>query len=165
MTVPARPAQLDKLVQRFARIREPKRRYEQLLWYAKKLETFPAENKTAENKVPGCVSQVYVTANLEEGKVAFQGDSDAQITKGLLAMLIAGLNGLSPNEIVQLTPDFIKETQLDVSLTPSRANGFYNIFKNDAAKGAAAKQAKTVEAKTVEAKTFSLTAVKAWEEN
>jgi len=129
MSVSSRPAQLDKLVKRFARITEPKRRYEQLLWYAKKLKEFPPEGKTAENKVPGCVSQVYITADLEDGKVAYQGDSDAQITKGLLAMLITALDGLTPQEIVQLTPDFIKETQLDVSLTPSRANGFYNIFK------------------------------------
>ncbi|MEL6468541.1 MAG: SufE family protein [Cyanobacteria bacterium J06623_4] len=125
----SRPAQLDKLVKRFARINEPKRRYEQLLWYAKKLEALPSEHKKPENKVPGCVSRVYVTASLEDGKVSFQGDSDAQITKGLLAMLITALEGLSPEEVVQLTPDFIKETQLDVSLTPSRANGFYNIFK------------------------------------
>ena len=129
MTAPSRPAQLDKLVKRFARINEPKRRYEQLLWYAKKLEALPEADKTAENKVPGCVSQVYITAELADEKVKFQGDSDAQITKGLLAMLITALDGLSPSEIIQLTPDFIKETQLDVSLTPSRANGFYNIFK------------------------------------
>ena len=129
MTADSRPAQLDKLVKRFARITDPKRRYEQLLWYAKKLEPLPAEDKVPENKVPGCVSQVYVTAQMNDGKVSFQGDSDAQITKGLLAMLIIALEGLSPKEIAQLTPDFIKETQLDVSLTPSRANGFYNIFK------------------------------------
>ena len=129
MTASPRPAQLDKLVKRFARITEPKRRYEQLLWYAKKLDEFPAAEKTPENKVKGCVSQVYITAELEDGKVAYQGDSDAQITKGLLALLINALSGLTPKEIVQLTPDFIKETQLDVSLTPSRANGFYNIFK------------------------------------
>lgn len=129
MTASSRPAQLDKLVKRFARIDDPKRRYAQLLWYAKKLEAFPEEGKTSENKVPGCVSQVYITAHLDDGKVAFEGDSDAQITKGLLAMLIEALGGLTPIEIVQLTPDFIKETQLDISLTPSRANGFYNIFK------------------------------------
>lgn len=129
MSTAARPAQLDKLVKRFARINDPKRRYEQLLWYAKKLDALPAEEKTTENKVPGCVSQVYITASLDQDKVHFQGDSDAQITKGLLAMLIIALDGLSPTEIVKLSPEFIKETQLDVSLTPSRANGFYNIFK------------------------------------
>lgn len=129
MTAAARPAQLDKLVQRFAKISEPKRRYEQLLWYAKKLEAFPPEGKVPENKVQGCVSQVYITAKMQDQQVSFQGDSDAQLTKGLLAFLINGLNGLAPEDIIQLSPDFIKETQLDVSLTPSRANGFYNIFK------------------------------------
>jgi cysteine desulfuration protein SufE len=50
--------------------------------------------------------------------------------------LIRGMNGLTPQEVVELSPDFIKETQLDVSLTPSRANGFYNIFKMMQAKAA-----------------------------
>ncbi|NEZ62723.1 SufE family protein [Leptolyngbyaceae cyanobacterium CCMR0082] len=126
----ARPPALDKIVKRFQRIQDPRRRYEQLLWYAKRLEGFPEDAKTPENKVKGCVSQVYILANTdEEGNVCFQGDSDAQITKGLVALLIEGLKGIPPHDIVQLEPDFIKETQLDVSLTPSRANGFYNIFK------------------------------------
>ena len=126
----ARPPALDKIVKRFQRIQDPRRRYEQLLWYAKRLESFPEVAKTPENKVKGCVSQVYIIADTDdEGHVSFQGDSDAQITKGLVALLIEGLKGLPAQDIVQLQPDFIKETQLDVSLTPSRANGFYNIFK------------------------------------
>lgn len=93
--------------------------------------------------MPGCVSQVYVTADLiDDGTVAFKADSDAQITKGLVALLIQALNGLKPAEIMALSPDFIKETQLDVSLTPSRANGFFNIFKM------MQKQALTLAAKT-----------------
>ena len=126
----ARPPALDKIVKRFQRIQDPRRRYEQLLWYAKRLEGFPEEAKTLENKVKGCVSQVYITASTDEdGNVNFQGDSDAQITKGLVALLIEGLKGVPPQTVTQLEPDFIKEAQLDVSLTPSRANGFYNIFK------------------------------------
>lgn len=125
----SRPASIDKIVKRFQRASDPKRRYEQLLWFAKKLDTFPESARIPENKVAGCVSQVYVTATLEEGKVHYLADSDAQITKGLVALLIRGLNGLTPDEIVNLSPEFIQETQLDVSLTPSRANGFYNIFK------------------------------------
>lgn len=132
----ARPASIEKLVQRFQKAADPKRRYEQLLWLAKKLEAFPEAAKTEENKVKGCVSQVYIIADLEDGKMHYLGESDAQITKGLVAFLIRGLNGLPPEDVVNLSPDFIKETQLDVSLTPSRANGFYNIFKMMQAKAA-----------------------------
>ncbi|MFM6283088.1 MAG: SufE family protein [Dolichospermum sp.] len=128
-TINSLPPALKTLVERFQRATEPTRRYEQLIWYAQKLQEFPEIDKLPENKVPGCVSQVYVTASLVDDKVIFQGDSDSQLTKGLLAFLIAGLNGSTPTEIVQLTPDFIQETGLNVSLTPSRANGFYNIFK------------------------------------
>jgi len=123
------PPNLDKIVERFKRHSDPKKRYEQLLWYAKKLESMPEEAKIPENKVQGCVSQVFITANLKDGKVWYQGDSDAQLVKGLVALLIQGLNGLSPHEIMQVSPDFIEETGLNVSLTPSRANGFYNILQ------------------------------------
>ncbi|MBD0346063.1 MAG: SufE family protein [Coleofasciculus sp. Co-bin14] len=123
------PDSLAKIVERFKRRTNPKQRYEQLLWYAKRLSEMPDADKTSENKVPGCASQVFITANLEDGKVWYQGDSDAQLVKGLVALLIEGLNGLPPEEIVQVSPDFIQETGLNVSLTPSRANGFYNIFQ------------------------------------
>lgn len=123
------PPNLDRIVQRFKRRSNPKQRYEQLLWYAKKLAEIPQESKTPENKVNGCVSQVYITADFQDDKVWYKGDSDAQLVKGLVALLIEGLNGLSPEEILAVTPDFIEETGLKVSLTPSRANGFYNIFQ------------------------------------
>jgi cysteine desulfuration protein SufE len=123
------PEKLERIVEKFKRRSNPKQRYEQLLWYAKKLPAMPEETKTEDNKVKGCVSQVYITANLEDGKVWYQGDSDAQLVKGLVAFLIEGLSGLTPQEIIQVTPDFIEETGLKVSLTPSRANGFYNIFQ------------------------------------
>ncbi|MCL1469080.1 SufE family protein [Argonema antarcticum] len=123
------PASLARIVERFARQSNPKRRYEQLIWYAKRLPEFPESDKVPENKVPGCVSQVYITADINEEKVFFQGDSDSQLVKGLVALLIEGLNGLTPAEILQVSPDFIQDTGLNVSLTPSRANGFYNIFQ------------------------------------
>ncbi|KKD37023.1 SufE family protein [Limnoraphis robusta] len=124
------PPSLDRIVQRFKRASSNKLRYEQLLTLAQKLPEFPADAKISDNKVPGCVSQVYVIADLDDfGKVQFQGDSDSQLTKGLVALLIQGLNGLSIPEIENVTPDFIQETGLQASLTPSRANGFYNIFK------------------------------------
>lgn len=123
------PPALSQIVQRFARVTDPKQRYEQLLSLAKRLNAFPEADKIPENKVSGCASQVFITAELIEGQVKYQGDSDSQLVKGLVALLIRGLDGLAPAEILQLPPDFIQETGLNVSLTPSRANGFYNIFR------------------------------------
>lgn len=125
-----RPEKLERIVQRFQRRTDPKQRYQQLLWYAQRLQPMPAANKVPANKVAGCVSQVYISAALDaDGNVRYQGDSDAQLVKGLVALLLEGLDGLPPGRIAGLAPDFIAETGLEVSLTPSRANGFYNIFK------------------------------------
>lgn len=123
------PPQLAKIVERFQRRSDPKQKYKQLLWYAQKLPPMSEASKTEANKVKGCVSQVYITATLADGKVQYQGDSDAQLVKGLVAFLIEGLNDLPPAEIAQIEPSFIEDTGLKVSLTPSRANGFFNIFQ------------------------------------
>ena len=123
------PPQLAKIVERFQRRSDPKQKYKQLLWYAQKLPEIGEAEKTETNKVKGCVSQVYITASLEDGKVQYRGDSDAQLVKGLVAFLIEGLNNLSPAEIMRVQPSFIEDTGLKVSLTPSRANGFFNIFQ------------------------------------
>ncbi len=123
------PPKLAKIVDRFQRRSDPKQKYKQLLWYAQKLPVMPESAKTEENKVKGCVSQVYITASLTDGKVHYEGDSDAQLVRGLVAFLIEGLNNLPPEEIAQVEPDFIEDTGLKVSLTPSRANGFFNIFQ------------------------------------
>ena len=125
----SRPPALDKLVQKLKRQSDPKRRYELLIWLAQKLEPMPETSKVSDNKVEGCVSQVFISAKLDNGKVIYQGDSDSQLVKGLVALLVKGLSGLPTKEIMAVTPDFIQETGLNVSLTPSRANGFYNIFQ------------------------------------
>ncbi|MDX2256660.1 MAG: SufE family protein [Pseudanabaenaceae cyanobacterium bins.39] len=124
------PEAIDRIVKRFQRLSDPKQRYEQLILYGKKLEAFPENLKTPENKVQGCVSQVYVVAALDDQeKIVFTGDSDALISKGFLGLLSVCMSGLTQKQIEALTPDFIKDTGLVASLTPSRANGFYNVFK------------------------------------
>jgi cysteine desulfuration protein SufE len=122
-------AALDRIVERLGSTNDPKRRYEFVLWLAKKLAPFPAELRQEVFKVRGCVSQVYVVGQLQEGRLHWQGDSDAQITKGLLALLIEGMEGLTPAEAMAIDPAFLAATGLQASLTPSRANGFLNIFK------------------------------------
>jgi cysteine desulfuration protein SufE len=122
-------AALDRIVERLGSTSDPRRRYEYVLWLAKKLEPFPDDLRLDSFKVKGCVSQVYVVGHLEEGKLHWRGDSDAQITKGLLALLIEGLEGLTPEQATALDPSFIAATGLQASLTPSRANGFLNILR------------------------------------
>ena len=122
-------AALDRIVERLSTTADPKRRYEYVLWLAKKLQPFPEELRTEEHKVKGCVSQVYVVGELQNGTLHWRGDSDAAITKGLLALLIEGLEGLTPEQAASLDPAFIAATGLQASLTPSRANGFLNILK------------------------------------
>ncbi|MFZ9951505.1 MAG: SufE family protein [Vulcanococcus sp.] len=120
---------LDQIVARLKGTADPKRRYEYVLWLAKKLEPLPEEFRNDAFKVKGCVSQVYVVGQLREGRLHWQGDSDAAITKGLLALLIEGLEGLEPAAAAAIDPAFLAETGLQASLTPSRANGFLNILR------------------------------------
>jgi cysteine desulfuration protein SufE len=119
---------LDQIVARLAGTTDPRRRYEYVLWLAKKLQPLPEEFRTDTFKVKGCVSQVYVVGRLDGGRLHWQGDSDAAITKGLLALLIEGLEGLTPEQAAAIDPSFIAATGLQASLTPSRANGFLNIL-------------------------------------
>ena len=116
--------------------RSPRRRYEYVLWLAKRLPPLPEELRNEANKVRGCVSQVHVLADLDNGQLHWRGDSDAQITKGLLALLIEGLEGLTPAQVLAIDPAFIAATGLQASLTPSRANGFLNILKTMQAQAA-----------------------------
>ena len=120
---------LDQIVDRLKGTADPKRRYEYVLWLAKKLEPLPEEFRNDAFKVKGCVSQVYVVGQLVDGRLHWQGDSDAAITKGLLALLIEGLEGLEPAAAASIDPAFLAETGLQASLTPSRANGFLNILR------------------------------------
>ena len=129
MVAPTGSPALDQMVERLAGTADPKRRYEYVLWLAKKLEPLPAEFRHEAFQVKGCVSQVFVVAELVDGKLHWRGDSDAAITKGLLALLIAGLEGLTPEQAVGIDPAFIAATGLQASLTPSRANGFLNILR------------------------------------
>lgn len=120
---------LDRIVERLRGTTDPKRRYAYVLWLAQKLEPLPDEFRVDPFKVKGCVSQVYVVGELQQGRLHWRGDSDAQITKGLLALLIEALEGLTPEQAAAVDPAFLADTGLQASLTPSRANGFLNIFK------------------------------------
>jgi len=119
---------LDNLIERLQSTSDAKRRYEYILWLGKSLPLLDEDLYLETTKVKGCISEVYVLGILLNGKIQWKGYSDALITKGLLAFLIKGLNDLTPFEVLSIDEKFIEMTGLSKSLTPSRANGFLNIF-------------------------------------
>ena len=120
--------ELFNLVKKLKNAEDPKRKYEFILWLGKKLKVPNNSILIPENKVQGCVSEVFVKASFQDGKLYWEGYSDALITKGLLAFLINGMNELTPKEVVNINNKFIEDTGLKASLTPSRSNGFLNIL-------------------------------------
>ena len=119
---------LSKLVEKLKKSEDSKRKYEYILWLGKKLKEPDSNILVLENKVKGCVSEVFVKATMKAGKLFWEGYSDALITKGLLAFLITGLNELTPKDVVKINKQFIEDTGLKASLTPSRSNGVLNIL-------------------------------------
>eukprot|EP00262_Sarcandra_glabra_P013515 TRINITY_DN3762_c0_g1_i1.p1 TRINITY_DN3762_c0_g1~~TRINITY_DN3762_c0_g1_i1.p1 ORF type:complete len:457 (+),score=89.10 TRINITY_DN3762_c0_g1_i1:313-1683(+) len=125
------PPKLQEIIKLFQTVQDPRAKYEQLLYYGRTLSPLPSHFKTKENKVEGCVSQVWVRAFLDpdEKKVFFEADSDSMLTKGLAALLVEGLSGCSVSDIVKVSPDFVGLLGLRQSLTPSRNNGFLNMLR------------------------------------
>ncbi|XVF03562.1 hypothetical protein REPUB_Repub05bG0004400 [Reevesia pubescens] len=124
------PPKLQETIKLFQSVEEPKAKYEQLMFYGKNLKPLDNHFKTKENKVEGCVSQVWVRAYLDEDKnVVYEADSDSVLTKGLAALLVNGLSGRPVQEVLRVSPDFAVLLGLQQSLTPSRNNGFLNMLK------------------------------------
>ncbi|KAJ6417564.1 hypothetical protein OIU84_003316 [Salix udensis] len=130
------PPKLQEIIKLFQSVQEPKAKYEQLLFYGKNLKPLDSEFKTRENKVEGCVSQVWVRAYLDlEKNVVFEADSDSVLTKGLAALLVQGLSGRPVEEVLRVSPDFIVLLGLQQSLTPSRNNGGENLGSEGSERG------------------------------
>ncbi|MFW5852781.1 MAG: SufE family protein [Nanoarchaeota archaeon] len=106
--------------------------YKMLIDFGNELETLPEEEKTEENFVKGCTSNVYISAKKDNDRIKFEGSADAMIVKGYLAILIKAISGLKKEDVAkteELIEEFIENTDVKASLTPSRANAFGNIYK------------------------------------
>jgi cysteine desulfuration protein SufE len=104
-------------------------RYEHLIDMGKTLQRMPEELKTEERLIRGCQSRVWLYAALKDGRVEFMADSDAIITKGIVAMMIRVLSGHRPEEIVAAPLAFIDKIGLKSHLSPTRANGLVSMIK------------------------------------
>ena len=104
-------------------------KYEYLIDVGKNLPLIKTEYKTPERLIKGCQSQVWLHTTLQDGKVIYTADSDAIITKGLVALIIRVLSHHSPDEIVGAKLEFIETIGLKSHLSPTRANGLVSMIK------------------------------------
>lgn len=104
-------------------------RYRQIISKGQKLQGLKEELKTDDLLVKGCQSRVWIHAHMQDGMIIFQGESEALITRGLLALLLEYYSGLTPKEVLGQPPTFIEKLDLIKHLTPSRGNGLISLLK------------------------------------
>ncbi|CBJ27791.1 cysteine desulfuration protein [Ectocarpus siliculosus] len=121
--------ELERLTKVFRSCPTDKMRQMQLLHLAQMGDKMDPALQTEENKVLGCLSTVYVAAEVKDGLIYYSTDSDAMITKGLAGLLAMGLSGNSPEAIQTVKPEFIQVAGLQASLTAGRNNGFINMLR------------------------------------
>jgi cysteine desulfuration protein SufE len=121
----------DEIIEEFEAFDDWLDRYGLIIEYANELKKnpMPAEDKIDRNKIDGCQSTVWFTCRMEDGKLWLNGDSDALLVKGIVALLLSVLNGHTPKEIVDADLYFIDRIGLREHLSPTRSNGVAAMLK------------------------------------
>lgn len=119
----------NEIIDEFSMFDDWEERYQYMIDLGKTLPLIDAQFKTEDYIIKGCQSKVWVHANLESDKVVFTADSDAIITKGIIAILIRVFSNQHPKDIIEANTDFIDEIGLKEHLSPTRANGLVSMIK------------------------------------
>ena len=119
----------NEIIDEFAMFDDWMQRYEYMIELGKSLPLIDAQYKTDENLIKGCQSKVWVHASLKDDQIEFTADSDAIITKGIVAILIRVFSNQHPKDIIEANTDFIDEIGLKEHLSPTRANGLVSMIK------------------------------------
>jgi len=119
----------NEIIEEFAMFDDWMDKYEYIISLGKELTPIDEAQKIEENLVRGCQSQVWLVTEVKEGKLNFNADSDALITKGLIGLLVRVLTNHSPKEILDTELFFINEIGLKEHLSPNRANGLASMVK------------------------------------
>lgn len=119
----------DRIIRQFELLGDWPERYKYIIKLGQKLPPLDDEKKVEENLVRGCQSQVWLDTDLEEDKIIFKADSDAAITKGLVALLVNFYSGETPDTILKTDPEFIKKIGMQEHLSPTRSNGLASMVK------------------------------------
>ena len=119
----------QNLIQDFSFFEDWTQRYEYMIELSKGLEKMDVQMKNDKNIIKGCQSKVWLHAELNEGKIKFLADSEAIITRGIIAILLTIFNNRTPKEIIESDTNFIEKIGLKEHLSPNRANGLYSMIK------------------------------------
>ena len=119
----------EEIIDEFSMFEDWEERYQYMIDLGKTLPLIEGQFKTEEYIIKGCQSKVWIHAEMKDGKVLFTADSDAIITKGIIAILIRVFSNQSPQDIINANMDFIDEIGLKEHLSPTRANGLVSMIK------------------------------------
>ena len=119
----------QNLIEDFSFFEDWTQRYEYMIELSKGLEKMDEQMKNDKNIIKGCQSKVWLHAELNEGKIKFLADSEAIITRGIIAILLTIFNNRTPKEIIDSDTNFIEKIGLKEHLSPNRANGLYSMIK------------------------------------
>jgi len=119
----------QQIIDEFSAMADWEDRYKRIIEYGREIAPMDEQHKIDKNKVKGCQSTVWLHAQLQDGVVQYQGDSDAMIVRGLIALLLKVYSGATPAEIVATPPSFVDATGLAGHLSQTRANGLAAMVK------------------------------------
>lgn len=119
----------EEIIDEFILFEDWMQRYEYIIDLGKSLPLIDEAHKTENNLIKGCQSKVWVHADMEEDKLHFTADSEAILTKGIIAILIRVFSGQPPQAIVDASTDFIDQIGLKEHLSATRANGLVSMIK------------------------------------
>lgn len=119
----------EQIIEEFSIFDDWLDKYDYLIELSDTLPAIADEHRTDNYIIKGCQSRVWVDARLEDGKVFFTADSDAIITKGIIALLIRVMNGRTPQELLDMELYFIDAIGLGENLSPTRSNGLLAMIK------------------------------------
>ena len=119
----------DEIVEEFSMFDDWMDKYSLLIELGNSLEPLDVKHKNENNIIEGCQSRVWLNADLKDGKVIFEAESDAVIVKGMIALLIKVLSNKTPEEIIDADLYFIEKIGLKEHLSPTRSNGLLSMVK------------------------------------
>lgn len=119
----------DEVIEEFSAFEDWMDKYQLLIDLGNEQQPLDEKYKTEQNLIEGCQSRVWLQADMEDGKVVFQAESDALIVKGIVTLLIRVLSGHTPSEIVDADLYFIEQIGLREHLSPTRSNGLLAMLK------------------------------------